>query len=107
MSHRLAQIAGIIRRIVASRALTVPPSIAAVVNITRVEVSPDLKYADVYVTALSGTPEAVGHLHRRRSEIRRDLGSELSSLHTIPSLRFHVDERSEELRRLDEIISRL
>jgi ribosome-binding factor A len=107
MSRRTEQISGIIRRIAALRVLEVPPNVASVVNVTRVDVSPDLQYADIFITALKGAEEAAGFLNRKRSAIRHDLGKELRSLHTIPAVRIHVDKRSEELSRLDELLDKL
>src|SRR3989338_571883 len=107
MSRRSDQVSGIIRRIVAYHTLEIPPDIAKVVNVTRVTVTPDLRYADVFLTSLAGVENAVIYMNKRRSEIRADLGGELKALHTIPFVRLHVDRQSEELRRLDEILKRL
>jgi|GEM_PF-3770946 ribosome-binding factor A len=107
MSHRLEQVASIIRRIVAANAVEVPPNVAKVVNITRVDVSHDLQFADVYVMALEHAEAAVRFLSARKTVIRRGIQKELRALHTIPSLRFHLDEHGEKLNRLDELLNRL
>ena len=85
----------------------VPPNKATVVNVTQVEVSPDLRYADVYITALDHAPEAVKYLSSKRFEIKKDLKRELSSLYVLPSVRFRVDTQSERLTKLDRILDTL
>lgn len=107
MSHRIPQIAGIIRSVVALQAVTIPPDIATVVNVTRVDVSRDLSYADVYLTAISGTDGAVRYFAARARDIRFALANELKSLHRQPLLRFHPDKHSQELSKLDQILEKI
>ena len=107
MSRRTDQLSGIIRKIAAVHVVEIPPGVATIVNVTRVTVSPDLHYADIFITAVSGVENAVSELNKRKSVIRHDLSRELASLYTIPSLRFHVDKKSQELSRLDELLDKI
>lgn len=77
------------------------PRLTGLVTISSVKVSPDLGYADVYVTILepTGDDEMGGHNHKEAIEVLKKasgfLRTELSrtmKTRTTPRLRFHYDE---------------
>lgn len=106
MSHRNAQIAGIIRSIVASHALRIPPSVACVVSVVDVRLSEDIQYADIAVAAVSGVEKAIAHLTKAQSSIRREIASRLR-LHRVPILRFHHDIDGSRAHRIDLLLDQI
>lgn len=81
----------------------------SLVNITRVRVSPDLKYANVYITSLGDeaeTAEAIEGLTGATGFLRTQLGQR-TKLRYVPDLAFHVDEGLIESRRLNELLDTL
>ncbi len=75
-------------------------------TVTRVEMSPDLCYAKVYVSVL-GEPEAVGQsidvLRRASSFLRTELGRRVR-LRQIPELQFKEDHSLEHSQRIMEVL---
>lgn len=71
------------------------PRILPITSITRVEVSPDMSVARVYVSALSDNPSkralCVEALQNAAGRLRRMLGPELH-LRTVPNLAFELDD---------------
>ena len=77
---------------------------------TEVRVSPDLRYADIYVTRLgdeTAMQEALQGLDAASGYLKRELSRRLA-LRFMPELRFHLDvswQRGERIERLLEEIS--
>lgn len=81
----------------------------ALVTITRVRVSPDLRYANVYITNLGDqaeTAEAIDGLTNATGFMRRELGKR-TDLRYVPDLSFHLDEGLVESRRINELLDAL
>ena len=81
----------------------------SLVNITRVRVSPDLKYANVFITSLGDekeTAEAIDGLTKATGFLRMQLGQR-TKLRYVPDLAFHVDEALVEGRRINELLDTL
>lgn len=106
LSHRIPQLSGIVRGIIARFTIEIPPDIATAVSVTEVKISPDLQYADTYISAISGADAAVGALKKKNGAIRKAIAKEVNA-HTVPVLRFHVDTRGAEVDRLDKLIDSL
>lgn len=106
MSHRSEQLAGIIRSIVATFALRIPPMKAKVVSVVDVRLSPDYSYADIYLSAVDGVDRAVTELLSMKGEIRKKMSQEIR-IHKLPVLRFHRDEVGERGNRIDELLEKL
>src|SRR5262245_57748175 len=95
MSHRIGRVAHIIRDVVSDTLSTKlsDPRISRFTSVTRVELSPDLRVADVYfsvmveeadgVTTMKGLESARGLL---QSRVARGL-----DMRTCPVLRLHLD----------------
>lgn len=80
----------------------------SLVNI-RVRVSPDLKYANVYITSLGDeaeTAEAIDGLTNATGFLRMQLGQR-TKLRYVPDLAFHIDEALLESRRINELLDSL
>jgi ribosome-binding factor A len=77
------------------------------VTISDVEVSPDLKYATVYVQAPGGEDrkaEALAGLRSAAGFLRSRLGRELR-LRRIPELRFEIDRAPEHAARIAQLLA--
>jgi ribosome-binding factor A len=76
------------------------------VTVTGVKMSPDLRYATVYVTVMGADEDAEASLACLESAskfIRHELGGRLHVKH-VPELRFHMDEAALRGRRIDSIL---
>lgn len=76
------------------------------VTVTGVKMSPDLRYATVYVTVMGADEDAeksLGCLESASSFIRHELGGRLHVKH-VPELRFFIDEAALRGRRIDNIL---
>lgn len=104
--HRTVQLSGIVRTIVARFIVELPPDIAMGVSVNEVKLSPDLQYADVYVSAIKGLPEAIEYLKTKKGAIRKGIATEINA-HTVPVMRFHADDRGEKADKLDRLIESL
>jgi ribosome-binding factor A len=79
------------------------------VTVTTVEVSADLRYASVGISALGDEQrrtEAVSALESARGFLRRELAGRLS-LRVVPELRFRLDRGAEHSQRISELLDRL
>lgn len=76
------------------------------VNITEVILSADLQYADIYVSAIQGLPAAIDFLKTKKGAIRKGIATAVNA-HTVPTLRFHADDRGEKADKLDRLIESL
>lgn len=66
----------------------------AFVSVTRVQVSPDLRHANVYISSLSGEDgqaEVMAGLHNASGFLRREIGKR-TTLRYVPEFAFHFDE---------------
>ena len=82
------------------------PRISKLLSIVKVDVSGDLSYATVYVSAIEGgeaTAESVKILRGASGFLRRELGGRLS-LRKVPELRFIADDSIEQSARISKII---
>lgn len=87
------------------------PRVSFLSSITRIEMSPDLRYAKVFVSVM-GTPEqqeeSIAALKHAAGFLRREMGVDLRMRH-IPGLQFVLDHSIEEgdhvLRLLREVDS--
>lgn len=78
----------------------------ALISMTSVEVSRNLRYARIFVTLVGDTAqrqELVEELNRAAPLLRRELGKRLH-LRTIPQLDFRYDEVTEQGARLSALI---
>ena len=106
VSHRNIQLSGILRTLVAKFTVQIPPDTALGVSITEVKLSTDLQYADVYVSAIQGLPEAIEFLKSKTGAIRKVIASEVNA-HSVPTMRFRADDRGEKADMLDRLIESL
>ncbi len=82
------------------------PRVSKLLSIVKVDVSGDLSYATVYVSAIEGsekTAESVKALKNAAGFLRRELGSKLK-LRKVPELRFVADDSIEHSANISRII---
>ncbi len=110
MSQRIQRLADQIQRDLAAliRQEVKDPRVG-MVTVSAVKLSPDLGYADIYVTILGRTLDA-GHedsikaLNGAAPWLRTELGRGLK-IRVIPRLRFHYDEITARGNRMAELIA--
>lgn len=82
------------------------PRVSKLLSIVKVDVSGDLSYATVYVSAIEGydkTLESVKALKGAAGFLRHELGSQLT-LRKVPELRFIADDSIEKSADISRII---
>ncbi|MDD6478935.1 MAG: 30S ribosome-binding factor RbfA [Oscillospiraceae bacterium] len=83
------------------------PRVSKLLSIVKVDVSSDMSYATVYVSAIEGmdaTKESVKALNKSAAGfLRRQLGASLS-LRKVPELRFIADDSLERSAQISKII---
>lgn len=85
------------------------PRVSKLLSIVKVNVSGDLSYATVYVSAIEGreaTETSVKGLKSAAGYLRRELGSRLS-LRKVPELRFVADDSIDKSAQISRIINSL
>ncbi len=83
------------------------PRVSKLLSIVKLDVSGDMSYATVYVSAIEGkekTSESVKALKGAAGFIRRELGSRLS-LRKVPELRFIADDSIEISANISRIVN--
>ncbi len=79
------------------------------VTVTEVKVSPDLRYADIYISKLGGDEErqqALAGLNAAEGYLKRELAPRLD-LRFMPDLRFHIDRSWEQGARIDALLEQI
>jgi len=106
-SYRTQQLADIVRGVVARFAAQVPPTVATLVSVRDVLLSPDFAYADVLISAIEHPDAAVSYLKKEHMrEMKKALASEFLA-HKIPILRLKVDTKGREAQKLEQLIDSL
>ena len=85
------------------------PRLSAMVSVTRVSVSPDLRYAKVFISVLGTEEEKKGvlaGLHAASGFLRRGLSSRLSMRYT-PELSFSYDDTMEQAGKVLQLIQQV
>ncbi len=83
------------------------PRVSKLLSIVKLDVSGDMSYAKVYVSAIEGkekTEESVKALKGAAGYIRRELGAKLS-LRKVPELRFVADDSIEVSATISKIVN--
>lgn len=81
-----------------------------IVSVTKVEMSPDLGVAKVYLSFIMQDKDktAFERLNQHKGEVRRNLGNRLAkTVRKIPELVFLFDEGAAHAARMDEILRNL
>jgi ribosome-binding factor A len=78
----------------------------AFVSVTRVQASPDLRHANVYISSLSGEEseaEIMAALRHASGFLRRELGNR-TTLRYVPELAFHFDDGLIQSQRMSDLL---
>lgn len=106
-SSRIQRVSGLIRTELAGLlGHDVDEARQALVTITDVALTPDMRLARVYVSIFPESADAEGILSaltRRRGRLKGDLGRRLRLRH-IPDLEFRLDDTARRTRRIEEIL---
>lgn len=109
MKNRLARVCEVIKRELGSLASRDLDFRGDLVTIGSVDITPDLKQAHVYVSAL-GSPgasrRALELLEKNRTHLQTELSRRIQIKHT-PHLHFHIDESVERGTRVIGIMEEL
>jgi ribosome-binding factor A len=76
------------------------------VTITAVEITPDLRLAHIYVSALENQQQAMEGLDHATSFLRRELSPRLA-LRYVPELIFHLDASLLRGERIDQLLEEI
>lgn len=111
MSRRTERLASVIQKEVAMMILRdlADPRIKFAPSITRVDVTPDLGFADIYVTIMGTQGEqnaALNALKHSAGMMRQKLGK-MIEIRTIPFLRFQIDEAQKKEIEMLELLHKL
>lgn len=106
--YKISRVSSDIRMALSELLRTVKdPRVSQMLSIVKLDVSGDMSYATVYISAIEGyekTVESVKALNRNASGyLRRQLGSSLK-LRKVPELRFIADNSIEKSAELSRII---
>ena len=113
MAHRIERVNNLIRREISEliQRQAKDPRLDAFVAVTEVDTSPDLKYAKVFVSRISGKQEeqkTLNALNKAAGFLRTELARKLR-LRRIPELSFYWDDSIEHgdriLRLIDQVSS--
>ncbi len=83
------------------------PRVSKLLSIVKLDVSGDMSYAKVYVSAIEGkekTEESVKALKNAAGYVRRELGAKLK-LRKVPELRFVADDSIEVSANISRIVN--
>ena len=81
----------------------------AFVSVTRVQASPDLRHANVYISSLSGEEseaEIIATLRHASGFLRRELGNR-TALRYVPELAFHFDDGLIQSQRMSDLLDEI
>lgn len=109
MADRMLQVNELVRQQlgeIINEEVELPPG--AILTITRVDVSKDLRHAKVYVSILPDdkSREAFGVLVKERKNLQSILGSRVS-LRNTPRIRFATDDSEQEASEMDQLLDNL
>jgi ribosome-binding factor A len=111
MTHRLERFNSLLRQEISDiiQRQVKDPRLGSFISITAVEVSPDMRFAKVFISSLATDEEKKGTLAALVSAagyIRRELGERIKARH-IPDLSFRIDETIEKADRVLRLIDRI
>ncbi|MCH5162975.1 MAG: 30S ribosome-binding factor RbfA [Clostridiales bacterium] len=107
-SHRTERVASVIKRNVAVIIETEisDPRIHGV-SVVDVSVSPDLRYATVWVYIYGNDEDVLDALRNSAGFVRRLLSEQMSEMRVIPQIRFELDKSQSYYERIDKVIKGL
>lgn len=100
------QVRSALTQVLQRREINDPAIDNAVISISEVRMSPDLKIATAYVTPLGAKDhdQVVSALNRNAKFIRGKMGPALRQMKYMPDVRFRDDTSFENFRKIDELL---
>ena len=100
------QVRSALTQVLQRREISDPLIDSAVISISEVRMSPDLKIATAYVTPLGAKDhdQIVSALNRNAKFIRGKMGPALRQMKYMPDVRFRDDTSFENFRKIDELL---
>ena len=100
------QVRSALTQVLQRREISDPLIDSAVISISEVRMSPDLKIATAYVTPLGNKDhdQIVAALNRNARFIRGKIGPSLRQMKYMPEVRFRDDTSFENFRKIDELL---
>jgi len=100
------QVRSALTQVLQRREINDPVIDDAVISVSEVRMSPDLKMATAYVTPLGSKSHdlVVAALNRNSKFIRGKLGPSLRQMKYMPDIRFKDDTSFENFRKIDELL---
>lgn len=111
-NKRSRKVAEEIKRIASSLLLTEikDPRLPSIVSVTNVDVTADLSYATIYVSAIDteevNQEELIGILNGAKGYFRREIGHKLQ-VHSIPEVSFQYDDSIVKGMEMDDLLKRI
>lgn len=106
MSKRTDQVESVVQHAVAT-SLQEHLATGAVVTVTGVEVSPDLKHGTVWISVLGGDEkEVLEQVGSVRRDVQADVNAQMKSKFT-PRLEFRIDRGGEYADRINQVLKNL
>ena len=109
MKHRLERVNEVIKRELADLIPRHCRFESALVTVQQVDITPNLKHAHVFISAIGAEAEqhqALAQLHKLRGELQRELGKRVVLKFT-PQLHFKLDEAAERGDRILQLLADL
>ena len=109
MSKRCEQVSSELQHQISeilNKDLEIPPDF--LVTITKIEISPDLKIAKIFISVLpeNNQNQALKYLNKNVNFIRRKLKPKIK-FYTLPQLRFLIDKGEIKRREINQILQEL
>ena len=107
MKKRIDRVNSLIRDLAGQFLLTQTQIKNTIITATRVETSPDLKSAKIFITIFPEKEEdkILGILNRKKREWQRYLSSKFKAKF-LPQSRFLIDEGEKSARKVEELLAR-
>lgn len=110
MSRRTEKVESLVRQTVASQFIEQLPAYTAAITVTKVDVSPDLRNANVWIAVLAKTPEVQSEIFDQTLEIRPDIQRHLAGKITtkfVPRLTFKLDTGGQYAEHISRLLNEL
>ena len=79
------------------------------ISITAVRISPDLAYANIYLSIIPATDpnDAINKIKKNKSLLRKKLGIAVrNQLRVVPELNFYIDDSAEYAEQIDKLLKK-
>lgn len=85
------------------------PRLGGLPSITRVQVTEDLAYADVYISVMGSEGKQVAALNalKHSAGLMRTKLSEMMQMRQVPYLKFHIDEKLKKEREILDLLRKV